>query len=264
MDLGQRIAQIPFWHQQIDLGNGVTTPGAQNTNRLLEQICLPEDLSGLSVLDLGARDGFFSFECEKRGASRVVALDYVPGDQTGFQLCKEILDSDVEFVNDSVYSIDKSVLGSFDVVLFLGLVYHLRHPVLAIDRIYDVLNLGGRMFLETHVIDGGLVDVTGKWVSMAEMNENLTNMQIAQFYAGGELNNDVSNFWAPNMTALTKIVSNSGFVVDSSWVDSFRGGLIATKIELDDEHPRFIDTAKSIQQPLNGNQISDILLKGEI
>ena len=66
------------------------------------------------------------------------------------------------------------------------------------------------------------------------------------------------------MTALTKIVSNSGFVVDSSWVDSFRGGLIATKIELDDEHPRFIDTAKSIQQPLNGNQISDILLKGEI
>jgi len=264
MDLQDRISQIPFWHHQIDLGNGITTPGEQDSQRLLEQISLPSDLSGLSVLDLGARDGFFSFECEKRGASRVVALDYVPDDQSGFQLCKEVLGSKVQYVNESVYAIDSSILGSFDVVLFLGLVYHLRHPVLAIDRIYDILSLGGQMILETHVIDGGLVDDSGNWVSISSIDTRLTEMQIAQFYAGGELNNDISNFWAPNMTALNKIVASSGFNVDSSWVESFRGGLTGTKVALEDNHARFIDTAKSIQQPLNGNLINEILIKGDV
>ena len=111
MDISKEISKIPFWHQQIDLGHGFITPGAQDTNSLLRQICLPEDLSGMRVLDLGARDGYFSFECERRGASEVIALDYVPADQTGFEICKKVLNSNVVYVNSNVYSIDKSSMN---------------------------------------------------------------------------------------------------------------------------------------------------------
>ena len=264
MDISREISKISFWHQKIDLGNGFTTPGAQDTDSLLRQISLPEDLSGMRVLDLGARDGYFSFECERRGASEVIALDYVPADQTGFEICKKILNSNVIYVNSNVYSIDKNSLGEFDLVLCLGLIYHLRHPVLAIDRIYDVLRENGSLILESHVIDGGLVDQDNQWISLSSIDSRLGQMQMAQFYAGGKLNNDVSNFWAPNLTCLIEIVSNSGFDITNSWVESFRGGLSATKIKLESNHPRFIDTAKSIAQPLNGWDINTIISVGEI
>lgn len=264
MDISMEISKIHFWHQQIDLGHGFLTPGAQDTKSLLRQISLPEDLSGMRVLDLGARDGYFSFECERRGASEVIALDYVPAEQTGFEVCKKILNSNVIYVNSNVYSINKNSLGEFDLVLFLGLIYHLRHPVLAIDRIYDVLKENGALILESHVIDGGLVDQDNQWISLSSIDPRLGQMQMAQFYAGGKLNNDVSNFWAPNLTCLTEIVSNSGFDITNSWVESFRGGLSATKMKLESNHPRFIDTAKSIAQPLNGWDINTIISVGEI
>src|SRR5690606_26765214 len=69
-------ATIPWFHR-IDLGGGVVTPGLDDTATKLRQVRLPEDLTGKSVLDVGAWDGFFSFEAERRGASRVVALDGV-------------------------------------------------------------------------------------------------------------------------------------------------------------------------------------------
>jgi tRNA (mo5U34)-methyltransferase len=264
MDISHEISKVSFWHQQIDLGNGYLTPGAQDTASLLRQIRLPDDLSGMRVLDLGARDGYFSFECERRGASEVVALDYVPADQTGFEICKKILNSNVNYINNNVYSIDKSSLGDFDLVLCLGLIYHLRHPVLAIDRIYDVLKKDGTLILETHVIDGGLVDQENQWISLSSIDPHLSEMQMAQFYAGGKLNNDISNFWAPSLSCLEGIVSNSGFSINTSWVESFRGGLSATKVPLESNHPRFIDTAKSIEQPHHGWDINKIISVGEI
>jgi len=264
MDISKEISKVPFWHQRINLGNGFITPGAQDTDSLLTQINLPEDLSGLRILDLGARDGYFSFECERRGAKEVVALDYVPSDQTGFEICKKILNSKVNYVNNNVYSIDKGSIGDFDLVLCLGLIYHLRHPVLAIDRIYDVLKVNGTLILETHIIDGGLVDQNEEWISLASIDSRLSEMQMAQFYAGGKLNGDVSNFWAPNLNCLKEIVSNSGFNIEASWVEGFRGGLSATKINLEPNHPRFIDTAKSVAQPLHGWDVNTIISVGEI
>ena len=72
--LMDEINKINWWHR-IDLGNGITTPGRDDSPTKLVQVNLPQSLQGLSVLDIGAWDGFFSFECERRGAKRVVALD---------------------------------------------------------------------------------------------------------------------------------------------------------------------------------------------
>ena len=96
---------------------------------------LPASLEGLTVLDIGAWDGFFSFECERRGASRVVAADYYSwhgpgwGTKAGFQLAREALGSRVEDVDIDVMDLSPERVGTFDVVLFLGVLYHLRHPL---------------------------------------------------------------------------------------------------------------------------------------
>ena len=82
-ELKQEVEKIEWWHK-IDLGNGIITPGKVNTFEKLKRIGLPDDLTGKSVLDIGAWDGFYSFEAERRGASRVVAIDWVAWNTSGW------------------------------------------------------------------------------------------------------------------------------------------------------------------------------------
>ena len=159
----EAIAKQAKWHHRIEVAPGVTTPGLQDTPALLAQIGMPEDLSGMRVLDIGARDGFFTFEAERRGAAEVVALDNEPPHHTGFAIAAELLGSKATYVTENVYSLDEERFGRFDLVLFLGVIYHLRHPLLALDRIHDVTADDGMMLIETHMIDEGLVDSAGDW-----------------------------------------------------------------------------------------------------
>ena len=133
-DLKGEIDRIRWFHQ-IDLGHGVVTPGIDPSAARLPQYALPRDLSGKSVLDIGAWDGFFSFEAERRGAARVVALDsYVWRSplfgRDGFDLARRTLDSKVEDVELEVLEIGPEKLGTFDLVIFSGVLYHMRHPSL--------------------------------------------------------------------------------------------------------------------------------------
>lgn len=240
MDVVGEIKRVKVWHHRIDLGEGLLTPGLQDTQSVLKQINLPQNLTGKRVLDLGTRDGFFAFECEKRGASEVVAIDYVNQDETGFALCARVLNSKVKFYNMNAYEISPELLGTFDIVLFLGLIYHLRHPVLALDRIYDITNSNGSLFIESHTIDHGLVSDDGEW---ADLDPALEKLQIAQYFSGGALGNDPTSVWAPNLACLENMAHDAGFKPTYSWTVGFRGGLIAQKIPLSKDHPRFIDTA---------------------
>ena len=128
------------WFHTMDLGNGIVTPGRDNTPHKLLRLHLPERLDGKTVLDIGAWDGAFSFECERRGASRVLATDWYCwsgpgwGTKAGFDFAHRTLRSRVEAVEVDVLSIDPARIGQFDVVLFLGVLYHMRHPLLALER----------------------------------------------------------------------------------------------------------------------------------
>src|SRR4249920_631413 len=93
-DIRQKIASIPVWYHTIELAPGIFTPGSRDCRTLLDLLDLPSNVAGKRVLDVGARDGYFSFEMEKQGAE-VVALDYIPANETGFSLAKEILGSRV-------------------------------------------------------------------------------------------------------------------------------------------------------------------------
>jgi tRNA (mo5U34)-methyltransferase len=190
-------AEAIRWYHTIDLGGGVVTKGFDDTPLRLARLDLPPSLAGLSVLDIGAWDGFFSFEAERRGASRVVAADYFSwhgggwGSKAGFELARRALGSTVEDLDIDVMDLSPERVGQFDLVFFLGVLYHLRHPLLALERIASVTRK--RLILET------VVDMVG------------IRRPAVAFYPGRELNNDPTNWWAPNVPALHAMLKEVGF-----------------------------------------------------
>ncbi len=195
-DLAAR-AEAIRWYHTIDLGGGVVTKGVDDSPLRLARLGWPSSFAGLTVLDIGAWDGFFSFEAERRGAARVVAADYFSwhgpgwGSKAGFELARQALGSKVEDVDIDVMDLSPERVGQFDVVFFLGVLYHLRHPLLALERIASVTRQ--RLFLET------VVDMVG-----------IARPAMA-FYRGRELNNDPTNWWAPNVPALHAMLQDVGF-----------------------------------------------------
>lgn len=207
-DLKQLVDAQPFWFHSIDLGNGVVTKGLKTPEVLrsdLEKLQLPE-MRGKTVLDIGAWDGFFSFEAERRGASRVVSLDHfvwaIDRDGTGgewpgkrpYDIAHEALGSRAEAVCADFMEVDwKSIGAPFDVVFFMGVLYHLKNPLAGLERVYQATK--GVSIIETAAID----------------IPHLHNRAICEFYEKDELNGDPSNWWAPNEKALVDMCHAAGF-----------------------------------------------------
>ncbi len=194
--LRERVARI-HWFHSIPLRPDLITPGLDHTSDRLDVLSLPADLQGMSVLDVGAWDGFFSFEAERRGAARVVATDSFAWNganwstKEGFLLAREALGSSVEDLDLDVMDLSASATGTHDLVLMLGVLYHLRHPLLALERVAEVT--AGRLVLETHV------DLT--WLRRPAM----------AFYPHQELNGDPTNWWGPNPSAVAGMLRAAGF-----------------------------------------------------
>src|SRR5262245_48364448 len=127
------IASVPFWFHQIEVAPGIVTPGIDPSPEKLKRLTFPADLRGKRVLDIGAWDGFFSFECERRGAAEVVAIDAAPS--LSFAVARELLGSQVKFYAMNIYDLTPVTLGQFDLVLCLGVLYHLRHPLFGLERV---------------------------------------------------------------------------------------------------------------------------------
>ncbi|MBV8516995.1 MAG: methyltransferase domain-containing protein [Acidobacteria bacterium] len=188
-----RIAAIPHWYHPIEVRPGIVTPGANAARLVLGTLQLPADCRGLRALDLGTRDGFFAFELERRGAE-VVAVDYVAKTDTGFALAAELLGSRVTYLQRNLYELTAAELGTFDVVLFLGLLYHLPDPLGALRIVRNLT--AQRMYLETLVLDFG-----------AEMNE----LPLMRFFAGSSWAGDPTNYWGPNVRCVEDMLGESEF-----------------------------------------------------
>lgn len=200
-DLRRRVEEITWFHQ-IDLGDGIVTPGRDKTAAKLKALQLPS-LAGKTVLDIGANDGFFSFAAERAGAARVVAVDSIawadksanpaPLAQTkaSFDLAHEVLGSRVETLEADLYDLTPEEIGSFDVVLMLGVLYHLRHPLLGLQR-------AASLTTELLVVES-LVDLV--W----------THRPVAAFYPAAEIPEDETNWWGPNPPAMRGMLLSCGF-----------------------------------------------------
>ena len=208
------------WHQRWELFRGVHLPGRNDVQTILEYAGVPHDLTGKRVLDVGAWNGGFSFECERRGAAEVVALSLENPDTTGFNRVKAVLGSKVSYVLGSVYNLAPDVLGRFDVVLFLGVLYHLRYPLLAADKLRSITS--GEVFIETHIIESCFIPAgktSAEAVSLTGVSPSLAEVPLWQFYRRDELGHDFSNWFGPNIPAVLEGFGSAGFDVSltSRW-----------------------------------------------
>jgi tRNA (mo5U34)-methyltransferase len=191
-----------YWFQQIDLGDGLVTPGWSNpTTEKLPFFGLPEDMTGMRVLDIGCCEGFFSFEAERRGAADVVAIDSFPESIRRFGICRNALHSKANAYLASVYDLDPKNFGTFDLVMYFGVLYHLRHPLLSLQKIASVT--AGTILLQTRSFEA----------------PGLGNISAARFHPFGiqsgtadDPMQDLSVIWVPNGACVRDMLRHVGFV----------------------------------------------------
>lgn len=190
--------QAHHWFHQIDLGQGVVTPGPDCSRDKLEGLGLPDDLRGKSVLDIGTLNGYYAFEAERRGAARVVAADKFvwvldPRSRAAFDFAHRVLESSVEPIMISIEEMSPESVGTFDLVLFMGILYHAEDPMRYLRICRSLTAPGGTAIVESHI------DATDY------------DRPAMVFYPGESLNNDPTNFWGPNPAAIDAMLKEVGF-----------------------------------------------------
>jgi tRNA (mo5U34)-methyltransferase len=188
------------WFHSIDVGSGIVTPGCVSVEyeqHLFNALRIPERLDGLRVLDIGTYDGLYAFECERRGAAQVFAIDVNPVDCHGFQLAHQMLDSKVEYRHLGVYEMSEDTLGgAFDLVLFPGVFYHLRHILMSFDNIWKILKPHGTVLVETHVCDNQFVLNDGTVTTLKDIDPRIVDVPLFRFY---RKNDSKLNIWPPGL-----------------------------------------------------------------
>lgn len=199
----ERVEAEPYWFLRMDLGDGVITPGWSNPARdKLPYFGLPDDMTGFRVLDVGCAEGFFSFEAERRGAAEVVSADYDPECIKRFKICADALGSKVTHPQVlSVYSLDPAIQGTFDLVMFFGLLYHLEYPLLGIEKVAAMTS--GTLFIQSFTLE----------------TASLTDQSLARFRPHGVTSGPKDNpihdptvFWEPNAACIRDMLDNVGLV----------------------------------------------------
>jgi hypothetical protein len=175
----------------------------------LDLFGLPLDLRGKRVLDVGAWDGWFSFECERRGA-QVVAVDCVALDT--FIEAKQLLGSKVEYLTLDVSELSARRLGRFDIVLFFGVLYHLRHPLLGLEKVVELCT------------DLALVE------SFVIQPENRQIPSVMEFYERTELGGQIDNWCGPSPECLVSMCRSAGFAqVELKDITSQRASVVCKR-----------------------------------
>lgn len=192
------------WFHSIELPDGRLIPGVVSVEALRTRISrypIPQDLTGKRVLDVGAATGWNSFELERRGA-QVMAVDCV--DLPEFRTARELLGSKVEYCILDVDELTPASLGRFDYVLFFGVLYHLRHPLLGLEKICALTKEAA--FVESFVTDGDSSSI--------------------EFYETDELGGQLDNWFGPTAKCLEALCRSAGFArVRLEYVEQNRAGV---------------------------------------
>ncbi|MFL6450724.1 MAG: TIGR04290 family methyltransferase [Bryobacteraceae bacterium] len=172
---------------------------------------IPEDLTGMSVLDIGCNGGFYSIEMKRRGAARVLGVDHDSQYLDQARFAANVLGFDIEFRVLSVYELP-SLKERFDLVLFMGVFYHLRHPLLALD------------ILRQHVTKDWLVfqSMLRGSRSVTRLDDDYPFSETGMFDHPGfpkmhfvekSYSQDPTNWWIPNRSCAEAVLRSSGFKI---------------------------------------------------
>jgi tRNA (mo5U34)-methyltransferase len=215
-EVQRKVAELGEWFHNIDL-NGVKTAPAHflgdypSIKWARFSHAIPADLRGKTVLDIGCNGGFYSIEMKRRGADRVVGIDMDEGYLAQARYAAEISNADIEFRQLDVYSVDQ-LKERFDLVLFMGVFYHLRHPLLALDLLHE------------HAVGDLLVfqSLTRGSQTIEPLQENYPFQETAIFDKPGypvmhfvedRYSDDPTNWWIPNRACVEALLRSSGFSI---------------------------------------------------
>ncbi|MEP7288887.1 MAG: DUF1698 domain-containing protein [Chloroflexota bacterium] len=189
-----------YWFHKIQLAPDLITPGWSNPKEeKLPHYGLPADMTGMRVLDIGPAEGFFSFEAERRGAAEVIAIDSFPDSIRRFNICRDALGSKATAYLCNVYDLSPKTFGTFDMVFFFGVLYHLRHPLLSLEKILSVCT--GTMLLQTAIYE----------------DAHVSSIPMAKFHPFGMQSGtdktlyDPTVFWLPNRECVKALTLSAGF-----------------------------------------------------
>ncbi len=224
--LSVQVEALAPWFQNIALGHGITTAPEHflgdyprcKFERFAD--ALPEDLTGKSVLDIGCNAGFYAIEMKKRGAGRVLGID---SDERYLEQARLVSDTlglpDIEYRKLSVY--DVAALGEkFDWVVFMGVLYHLRHPLLALDLVRE--HVAGDMMLFQTMQQG--TDAVLQVPPDHPFHKPGTQQPPDYFdnpaypkmhFIEREFAHDWTNWWAPNAACTQAMLRAAGFAIEA-------------------------------------------------
>lgn len=214
IEIRERLSTLGKWFHNINLNGVWTAPehflGDYPTFKWREfSDAIPADLRGKTVLDIGCNGGFYAIEMKRRGADRVVAIDSDERYLAQARFAAEVLGAGIEFHCMSVYDVAR--LGErFDLVLFMGVLYHLRYPMLALDMVRE--HVAGGMLVFQSLLRGSTV------VERLEQDYPFADTEIFEHpgfprlhfiedrYAG-----DPTNWWIPNLAGAEAMLRSAGF-----------------------------------------------------
>lgn len=242
--LVQQISELGEWFHNLNLHGVPTAPhhflgDFPNIKWKWIAQAIPDDLSGATVLDVGCNGGFYSIEMKRRGARHVVAIDVDDRYLKQARFAAKTLGAEIEFQKRSVYRVAE-LPGQFDFVLFMGVFYHLRYPLFALDNL--IKKVSGKLIFQTMVRGSGDVQ---EWAD----DYPFSNTQIfeernfpAMYFIEKSYSNDPTNWWIPNRAGMEAMLRSSGLKITAhpepeTWICApssvRRGGKYVLDHELD-------------------------------
>lgn len=240
--LQERIAELGEWFHNLNLRGVPTAPHhflGDFPNVKWKQIAhaIPENLAGATVLDMGCNAGFYSIELKKRGARRVLGIDVDDRYLKQARFAATVLGVDIELEKCSVYDVDR-IAGRFDYVFFMGVFYHLRYPLFALDKL--IKKVGGKLVFQTMVRGSQEVE---NW----DEDYPFSNTEIferhnfpAMYFIEKSYSNDPTNWWIPNRAAVEAMLRSSGLEIEAhpeseTWICRPAGAMREGRYILDRE-----------------------------
>jgi tRNA (mo5U34)-methyltransferase len=213
-EIERQVKALGAWFHNLDLKGVQTAPehflgDYPSTKWGAFKHAVPTDLTGKSVLDIGCNAGFYSIEMKKRGAARVVAIDSDEKYLNQARFAASVHQLDIEFRNMNVYEVPQ-LRERFDLVIFMGVLYHLRHPLLALDLLHEHVTKDLLLFQSMQRGSTNVADVEANYPFSETRifdNEGYPRMHFVEH----EYSNDWTNWWIPNRACVEAMLRSSGF-----------------------------------------------------
>ncbi len=212
----ENIQRLGKWFHNIELKGVKTAPDhflGDYPNVKFQRFAhaIPQDLTGKSVLDVGCNAGFYAIEMKRRGAARVIGINSDDRYLNQARYAAEVLEADIEFRNMSVYDV-ASLREGFDVVIFMGVFYHLRHPLLALDLLYENV-VKDTLIFQSMQRGSTEVDRVETDYDFWDVDHFEKPGYPKMFFIEHRYSNDPTNWWAPNAACTEAMLRSAGFEI---------------------------------------------------